>query len=499
MMNSKDGKNSAVDIQSELYDESNSQNSYIDNEDIADEKNIASDELTTSDGERLQPGPPPRLNFWDNSLKDLRFTICKQLVINLFLLGFMCFTVLCIYWGASYHRDKFIHKVNILAVFQDDDGNSPLSRLAYEILDNYTSTVKGNWKVYNQSEFMNHYHLTDSSQVNQKIFEIIHHEDYWFSLNIKENATRNLISSLTDNNSSNIFDSTEYFEVGYESGRDPTNLKSAILPISQAFQSVYKKLYPATVLSPIINSVNISDTEPEKLISASSMDFTFSDWRPFTDAVILTPLQVGSIYTLILTVVQFALWGKVHGMVSQKLKIPQLIVYRILISVVTLFFLSLFFCTISAIFQVDFTMAFGRGGFVVYWMSTWLVMLAVGGANENVITLIVAYGTEYLAFWLLTWIILNISVTFFPMALDSNFYRYGYAMPIHNAVDIYKVIFLNLSKHKMGRNYGILVAWVVLNWTLLPLFMKISGAKMQKNAKEQMEQSLVLAKKMGRI
>lgn len=83
-------------------------------------------------------------------------------------------------------------------------------------------------------------------------------------------------------------------------------------------------------------------------------------------------------------------------------------------------------------------------------MSTWLVMMAVGGANENVLSLVIAYCPPYLSIWLMTWIILNISASFYPMVLNNEFYRYGYIMPIHNAVDIYKVIF-EFNQKKNGK------------------------------------------------
>ena len=105
---------------------------------------------------------------------------------------------------------------------------------------------------------------------------------------------------------------------------------------------------------------------------------------------------------------------------------------------------------------------------------------ALGGANENVLSLIILFIPEYLPLWLLSWIIMNISPTFNPMVLDNVFYRYGYMMPLHQALDIFKVVFLNVSKRHMGRNYGILVAWIVVNTCLFPLVMKIVGKTVQK-------------------
>ena len=443
-----------------------------------------------------QPLVPPRFGFWDVEMKEIRTIVVERFFFIITLLAIVCFTIIAIYWGASYNRKKYYHKVNLLALIQD---NSQLGQLSETILSTKgDGTLQGTWHIYNQTSFMKKHHLTNVSQVDVEFLHSIHHEDYWIGFNLKPNATDALLDSLTNKNSSDLFDSHQYFEALYESGRDPTNLKSAILPLVEAFGTVFHHEYISSALPSILSSIN-STINNEKLIAASNMSFLYIDNRPFINAVVLSPLQVGSIYVLILTILQFGLWGKVHGMVSQKLKIKPLIFYRIIVSVVTLFFLSLFLCTVSAIYQIDFTKAFGRGGFLVYWMSTWLIMVALAGANENVVGLIIAYGSEYLSFWIITFIILNISPSFFPMALDSNFYRFGYAMPIYNAVDIYKVIFLDLSKHKMGRNYGILVAWCVLNYSLLPLFMKVTGEKMKKNTIEQMEKGIAMARAMGRI
>ncbi|CAI4527574.1 AFH_G0030380.mRNA.1.CDS.1 [Saccharomyces cerevisiae] len=165
------------------------------------------------------------------------------------------------------------------------------------------------------------------------------------------------------------------------------------------------------------------------------------------------------------------------------------LIYRIAMSWFTFFFASLFFCTTTAIFQVDFTKSFGRGGFVVYWMSTWLFMLAAGGANENAVMLVITLGPQYLGFWILSFVILNIAPSFFPLALNNNVYRYGYMMPVHNVIDIYRVIFFDVTRRKMGRNYGILVALIALNTALLPFVGKYASRKLKQKALVAAKQS----------
>lgn len=65
-------------------------------------------------------------------------------------------------------------------------------------------------------------------------------------------------------------------------------------------------------------------------------------------------------------------------------------------------------------------------------------MSAVGGASENMAMLIFTYNPPFVGFWLISWVILNVSPSFSPMALTSHFYRYGYMMPIHSSNEITK-------------------------------------------------------------
>ncbi|CAI6529740.1 AIS_HP2_G0020670.mRNA.1.CDS.1 [Saccharomyces cerevisiae] len=418
-------------------------------------------------------------------LRKQRKKILLTFVTNNFFIACICISIISIYWGACYDTKRYFHKVNNVVVLQDVPSNSSVQSIS-AIIPTLLASIPGTWHIYNASSFNGKFGSRNSDEIDEKVVDLIYDEKYWLALNVKPNATDSLYNSLTSRDANSQFNSSDFFESLFESGRDPSSVKSTILPLMQQLETRFQKYYVREYLPSLMSNVTSNDNDasvnPENWASAGQLLFSYNDHRPFTDRIVMAPLQVGLIYCIILTVLQLALYGKLHGEIAKVLRPKHILIYRLLISWATFFFLSLGFCTVSAIFRIDFTPAFGKGGFVVYWMSTWLVMLAVGGANENVLSLIIAYCPPYLSIWLITWIILNISSSFYPMALNNNFYRYGYVMPIHNAVDIYKVIFLNLTKRKMGRNYGILVAWVVLNTSLMPFCMKIAGKKMQKNA-----------------
>lgn len=77
-------------------------------------------------------------------------------------------------------------------------------------------------------------------------------------------------------------------------------------------------------------------------------------------------------------------------------------------------------------------------------------------------------------------IVINISPTFAPLVLSPGFYRYGYAMPMFNAYEALRVVFFNTWKGTLGRNYGILAAWIVVTNILLCYILKIVNDRRKK-------------------
>lgn len=438
----------------------------------SDEQNTS--EEKPADLEGAVPLQKSKTSYFSPRLKDHRKKIIGKFLLINFTLGAFCIAILSIYWGATYKRNYYLFKVNVLTVIQDQSDLVGTTMSA--ILPTLIGSVPCTWHIYNSTSFSDRYNVT-TEQIDNKVLELIHGEKYWMALNVKPNATNALYDSLTGGAAT--FNSTDYFDVIFEGGRDPTSVKSTIIPNMQELEALYSEYYDQNYLPQLIANIS-SSISTERLIAAATINFNYDDNRPFTDYILLSPLQVGLIYCLLLTFFQLSLYAPLHIEMAQVLKPKHMLFYRLGISWLTYFFLALFFCTVSAVFKIDFTPAFGRGGFIVYWMTTWLLMMALGGANENMISLILVLGPQYLGFWLMLWIILNISPSFYPMVLNNEFYRYGYAMPIHNGIDIFKVIFLDLSKHKMGRNYGILVAWVALNTAVFPIVMKFVSRQMQK-------------------
>lgn len=203
---------------------------------------------------------------------------------------------------------------------------------------------------------------------------------------------------------------------------------------------------------------------------------------------------------------------------GNKLKFTQFIVWRILVSFVAYFFLSLCYSLISLAFQIDFVappgptdeMAspatqYGRASFVVYWMLNFVGMGALGLACENVAMIV---GQPWAALWLIFWVISNgqsltsfrpilrkrtnlraVATSFYNLDLAPRFYHWGYAWPLHNIVEASRTILFN-THSRIPQNFGILLGWVAVNLLFFPFccyFMRWMTQRKQRKEKEEKE------------
>jgi hypothetical protein len=85
------------------------------------------------------------------------------------------------------------------------------------------------------------------------------------------------------------------------------------------------------------------------------------------------------------------------------------------------FWLALHYSLVSLAFQISFTRKFGKGGFVLYWMENWITMSALGFVMETVFL----WLGPFFPFFLVFWVILNVSVAFLDIGDMASFYGYG--------------------------------------------------------------------------
>ena len=88
-------------------------------------------------------------------------------------------------------------------------------------------------------------------------------------------------------------------------------------------------------------------------------------------------------------------YAPVHFQFVGKIPTGEYYAYRMVMPIVSYFFLSLLYSVLSVIWGIDFNAFYGhagiffsdsllRLGFVIYWMLSWISMLALGLPLENI-------------------------------------------------------------------------------------------------------------------
>ncbi|CDR45900.1 CYFA0S20e01530g1_1 [Cyberlindnera fabianii] len=446
---------------------------------------VDSNNKSTTDGSNEPPNGGKKTGIFDPSVSSMRAKVAFGFLKVWILLAMLVIASFSIYWGSLYERREHMHLLKRLVVIQDDvgvDGVSSTIGDEIELLMNTTYLSQGDWKIIRGTDEINDF-FGEGKNVTEEILKEVHQRKYWTGTQIYTNATLNYYNFLTGNTESPGL----ALQHIYETGRDPvamtpyvvTTLKNMTVDFQQKFWSNMSQEMVA----------KLSDEEKLAVIQSQAIttppEFIYNDYRPFTNYTLIAPIQVGLIYLIILTFFQFNFFAQVHQILLPHIKIQHYLIYRTIGNHFSYLILSLFLCAVSAIFQIDFTLAFGRAGFVVFWLSTYLTMAAVGGANENMGILLFAHNPPLFNFWLMSFVILNVSPSFSPMALTSRFYRYGYIFPIHHSNEIFKVVFFDLWKGQLGMNYGVIAAWVVVNTILLPFVLKHSAMVMAKKTRAE--------------
>lgn len=439
-----------------------------------------------SEGRALQKSPSrleriqTSLSFFNPHFKNERVVLVKQ-YMGIYLFMIACILgIFSIYWGSAYQRFSRLPNLKMLVVIEDEaiNGVEPyIGNTLRSIIESPTAQKLGGWDIVDLEEF-NKSAQEYNNTVKEEITRQIHHQLYWTSIYVPKNASYTYKQYIEGNE--NSINATDLIYSIYETGRDFMNMNSYVTPQVQKIEKMW--LSSQEGLTQLFNeSESFTINQVRKLTEA--VTFVYEDKIPYTDPVLSAPSQVGLIYIIIITFFTVNSFADINQRVSQMgLKFRSYILFRICSSYMSYFFLSLGYSLVTLAFQVDFTPAFGRSGFLVYWMCSYITMIAVGLMNEVAFMVLLMYFPPFVGFWLLFWVLINISSTFAPIALCPEFYRFGYAMPVHNSFELTKVIFFNTYKGQMGRNIGILFAWIVFDTIAFCLLLKPFGKKMKQKA-----------------
>jgi len=453
---------------------------------------------------RKEPQQAP-VGFWDWSMAGVRLHVLKLWLRTNLILAMAIMAFLCLFWGALLRQTDNISTLSIWVV--DFDGQPPYNNSTSPpfvgpfVISAIKQIVEAGgapgFTFASPQQFDN-----DPLKVRESVFDF----HAWASVVINPNATALLQAAVLEGNSS--YDPLGACQITYNSARDQTTSSSYIVPSMTVVQkrvvSEFGRAWIAHLLTtsvPITNEVLAS--APQAL--SPGIEFSVYDLRPFGPPVATPAVSIGLIYLIIISFFSFTFFLPIHmKYLSPKghppLKFSHLIAWRYIATVSSYFLLSLIYSFVSLAFQMPMDRskgshilptrnpnAYGRGTFVVYWMGNWIGMCAFGLASENMAMIL---GTPWTALWLIFWVISNVATGFYALELAPGFYRWGYAWPMHNIVELTRSILFDLHP-RVGLNFGILFAWVGVGTMLFPLccyYMRWNTARVKKNAARKEEE-----------
>lgn len=481
----------------ELINEASPHSSRNENSDTSDDGK--SEERNTSLVDDTSEKPK------DKSLKGIAISIWKDdgfhvvyLFGRVFVKIFVCFlAIVGLYWGSMFDRPSRYKNLNALVLladssFENANGTTiqPLVSDAFIDMIHNDPLVRSQlgWKVGSMEDFRKQA-LGNNNTVEAEILKQVHHQHWWAAVYIKENSTKLIYDALANSNVSFANGSSaQLIDVIFEQGRHYSSLTQYVQKHLATVEEQWVGFYTSEkIFKPLIGNLStkqitslLGSNTSLPLLSSPPL-FNYIDISKNLIASMLGPSQLGLIYAQIFSFHQFNFSLQMHQYLKGRLRLNHYIVYRLLASQVNYLVLSLVYALVTIAFRVPVSHVFGYSGFLVLWMLMFLFISACGGINENVVLLLFSYGkVSYIPIWMVVFVIVNISPTFAALDLCPRFYEYGYALPMFNVFEALRVVFFNTWKGVLGRNIGVLVAWIVLTNLILLYTIKLGLIKEEK-------------------
>ncbi|KAF5328390.1 hypothetical protein D9619_013345 [Psilocybe cf. subviscida] len=367
----------------------------------------------------------------------------------------LIFVVFSLFWGSLWHTPS--HALEGWVVDFDGDvvGEAVLQAL---VSNGSTTGAKVSWTVMPAA----HFPLGDV-----QVADAVREEHAWVAITINKDASGRLMRSLVTPNAT--YDGADAISVFAVEARNENAYRNIIRPYVQSTLDAILRTYAMQTASQNITSLDVLSISPQTVVLPVS--YRLVNLIPYNIPVASAVTFVGLILQLILTffvvvsssIITLARYPECNKLTAtlvcqmmnasartvsgldRTLSTRSLIVLRMASTFTAFFVISLFYCLLSAAFQLPTDRK--------------------GLALESLVVLLTV---RFIPFFMLTWVILNISVTIFPIEVLPRFFRYGYAAPFYNLSRAMRTIIFGTKNH-VAFDFGVLLVWILISCTTLPL------------------------------
>ncbi|GAA5879232.1 hypothetical protein JCM1840_007621 [Sporobolomyces johnsonii] len=444
---------------------------------------------------------PRSVSLFSSEVRGERWSYITSFLKGLALTNLFMWCALPIYWGAYFRQEENLYRLTVGLIDMDSPaavaagrtpvlgpallaGPSQLSghHIQFVPLDNTPYDISG--ALGGQPRGLD---------VHQYAASAVQNEDYFGVIVANANATIAAVSayeSLANGTQSVIYDGSGALSIYYSEGRNFETVDQWVVPGMTSFLSQHVSSAAGSALSAqllprlgALSAAQYTAINKTALGGVLALPFSYTEYnlRPVDEFAAIPATSVGMIYLLIFTYFISIFWSRARAAIENKLRLRDLIVLRLAVPITFYLFISLSISLVTFAFHVDFSRFWGKGGFPIFWASNFLCQIAVGMPMEIALAFL---GPRYTAFFLIIWVILNVSVAFIDVADEDHFYSYGFIAPIFQAVQVAKAVIFGV-KQRFGQYFGINIAWAVVGSSALAL---TTAFKRKSAIKQKMQQ-----------
>ncbi|KAL0263310.1 hypothetical protein SLS55_002290 [Diplodia seriata] len=405
--------------------------------------------------------------FWRGRKKQFGIAVGASFI----LIQLLFLTTLCYLFGSIYRQSTRIHNLKVLAVDYDGGLIGQSLRGAYENLA--APSFPG-------VEFKNE---ADGYADVSDVVAAVRRGDYWAAVYTHAGASNRLAAALGGGDAASTYNSSAAVTYVWNEIRYATvaagSIKGNLETLVSVSRAVYTHLNGSAALTSLAQSDPAAVAAYLNPIQASSTNIKPSPQAAKT-VYNTIPMVMGII-------MQFFFLMAVNGVASSlqlysHLPFAQNLAVR--------FALSLGYTLVGALCQSAYFWAFKESWeqpasvFALVWLCLWLYQHVQFLVFDVATTFI---PISFVPFFVLSWVIANVTSTIAPFELSPGFYRWAYALPAHETWQVLMTIWSGGAVNRLYRALPILFAWVVVMAPSAFLALRWRCAKAVEAAAEEAE------------
>ncbi|KAF8930886.1 hypothetical protein BGZ58_007957 [Dissophora ornata] len=361
--------------------------------------------------------------------------------------------LMSLYFAAEFQSDAHMENFNVMVVDLDQ------GMIGFNFL-NFTKQTNEepgqlNWSIQDAKLYPN------TSIIQDQIINGY----FWGAVVIQPNASSNLYKSFVDKTVD--YDPNKAFAFIYDGGRDPLVVKPYIVANMYTQFLFFTKYFNPAWIKFLLqisqqNNVNVTALQVAPQVLGTPVAFEEFDLHPSTASIITSATTVAYIWIFLIAggstyLVAHLVQPKTRN--ASVLKTMAILLIPLLMFLITL---SMAYSVLLLAFGVPFPS--GGSQFMSLFAGMLLLQCAVA---SMVLFLIYLIPVVFIPSFTITFVVMNVIAVFNPVELMPKFYRWVYAMPFLNAVQISRFVLMG-SYNRLKYNIPILAAWVLIPVVLLP-------------------------------